>query len=187
MIREDRLPQGQILREDFPIYYYGDIPKFNKDTWDCRITGLVRNPLNFSYREFLSLPATELTTDFHCVTGWSKFDLRWKGVLFKTIAAMAEPLKEASFVSIVAEYGYTTNVPITAAMDDDVILAYEYDGKPLTPEHGFPLRLVVPKRYAYKSAKWVRGVEFLREDKLGFWETRGYSNSADPWKEDRFS
>lgn len=187
MTKKDRLPPGQVLRKDFPVYHYGDIPAFNEDTWDCKIMGLVGKPLKFSYKELLDLSSSELTTDFHCVTGWSNFDIRWKGVLFKTIAAMAEPFKEARFVSILSEHGYTTNLPIMVAMDDDVILAYEYNGKPLTPEHGFPLRLVVPKKYAYKSAKWVRGVEFLREDRPGFWETKGYSNSADPWKEDRFS
>ena len=186
-MKKDRLPPGQRVREDFPVLHYGDVPQFNEKTWDFTVKGLVKKPLKFSYKDLLSLPATELSADFHCVTGWSKFALRWKGILFRTIASIAEPLKEARFVNIIAEQGYTTNLPMDAAMGDDIIFAYEYNGKPLTPEHGFPLRLVVPERYAYKSAKWVRGVDFLKEDKKGFWETRGYSNSADPWKEERFS
>lgn len=185
-MKKDRLPPGQRLIEDFPVLHHGYIPEFDENTWDFTVSGLVENPLKLMYKEFLALPFTKLITDFHCVTGWSKFDLKWKGVLFKTIATMAKPFREARFVSIIAEHGYTTNLPLEVAMDDNVTLAYEYDGKPLTPEHGFPLRLVVPKRYAYKSAKWVRGVEFLKEDRPGFWELRSYSNSADPWKEERF-
>jgi len=186
-MKKDRLPPGQRLREDFPVLNYGDVPAFNEKTWDFTVKGLVKKSLKFSYKDLLSLPATKLTADFHCVTGWSKFDLRWKGILFKTLASMAEPLKEAKFVIIIAEQGYTTNLPIDIALGSDVFFAYEYNGEPLSPEHGFPLRLIVPKKYAYKSAKWVRGIEFIKEDKKGFWETRGYSNSADPWKEERFS
>ncbi len=185
-MKKDRLPPGQRLREDFPVLHYGDIPEFDENTWDFTVTGLVKNPLKLTYKEFMSLPSISLTTDFHCVTGWSKFNLSWKGVLFKTIASMAKPLQEARFVTIIAEHSYTTNLPFEVAMDDDVIFAYEYDGKPLTQAHGFPLRLVVPKRYAYKSAKWARGIEFLKEDRPGFWEVRGYNNSANPWKEERF-
>jgi len=185
--KKDRLPRGQRLAEDFPVLQYGGIPEFNEKQWTFTITGLVTKPLRLTYKEFLSLPSMELTTDFHCVTGWSKFDLRWKGVLFKTIVSITKPSKEASFVEITAEQGYTTNLPLSVAMDDDVIFAFGLGGKPLTLEHGFPLRLVVPKRYAYKSAKWVRGLEFLKKDRLGFWESRGYSNSADPWREERFS
>jgi DMSO/TMAO reductase YedYZ molybdopterin-dependent catalytic subunit len=185
--KKDRLPPGQRLVEDFPVFHYGDVPDFDDKKWSFTVTGLVEKPLKLMYKELLSLPSTELTADFHCVTGWSKLDLRWKGVLFKTIASMTKPLKETKYIEIIAELGYTTNLPIAAVMDDDVMFAYGLGGKPLTREHGFPLRLVVPKRYAYKSAKWVRGIAVLKEDRPGFWETRGYSNSADPWKEDRFS
>ena len=187
MNKKDRLPSGQRLVEDFPVFQYGDVPEFDEKKWTFTATGLIEKPFKLSYKEFLSLPTTELTADFHCVTGWSKFDLRWKGVLFRTIASKANPLKEAKFVEIAAEQGYTTNLPRSVLMDDDVIFAFGLGGKPLTPEHGFPLRLVVPKRYAYKSAKWVTGIKFLKEDRPGFWEKRGYSNSADPWKEERFS
>lgn len=185
-MKKDRLPPNQKLRDDFPVLHYGGIPTFDEKTWDFTVTGHVEKSLKWTFSEFLSLPSTEITTDFHCVTGWSKFDLQWKGVLFKTIASIAKPLLTAKFVNVIAEHGYTTNIPLDVAMDEDVIFAYDYGGKPLTPEHGFPLRLVVPKRYAYKSAKWVRGVEFLDIDKPGFWEVRGYSNSADPWKEERY-
>lgn len=187
MSKKDRLPPGQRLAKGFPVLHYGDIPEFDEKKWSFTARGLIEKPLKLTYKEFLSLPSTELTTGFHCVTGWSKLDIQWKGVLFKTIASMIKPLKEAKFVEIIAEYGYTTNLPTAVLMDDDVIFAYGLDRKSLTREHGFPLRLVVPKRYAYKSAKWVRGIEFLKEDRPGFWEKRGYSNSADPWKEERFS
>jgi DMSO/TMAO reductase YedYZ molybdopterin-dependent catalytic subunit len=187
VIKKDRLPPGQRLVKDFPVFQYGDILELDEKQWTFSVSGLVEKPLKLTYKEFLALPSTELTTDFHCVTGWSKYDLRWKGVLFKTMASMTKPLREAKFVEIIAEQEYTTNLPLMIAMDGDVILAYGLDGKPLTKEHGFPLRLVVPKRYAYKCAKWVTGLNFLREERLGFWEKRGYSNSADPWKEERFS
>ncbi len=187
MSKKDRLPPGQNVLEEFPVFHYGDIPQFNEKKWAFTAKGFVEKYLKLTYKEFLLLPSVELTTDFHCVTGWSKLDLRWKGVLFKTIASMAKPTREAKFVEIIAEQGYTTNLPITVVMDDDVLFAFGLGGKPLTLEHGFPLRLIVPKRYAYKSAKWVTGIEFLREDRPGFWERRGYSNSADPWKEERFS
>jgi DMSO/TMAO reductase YedYZ molybdopterin-dependent catalytic subunit len=181
-----KLPPGQRLIEDFPVLHYGDAPEVNIEDWDFTVKGLVRNPLRLSFDEFMKLPSVELRADFHCVTGWTKFNLHWKGVLFKTIAELANPLPDARYVLIFAENNYTTNLPLDIAMDNDVIFAYEYEGKPLTPEHGYPLRLVVPKRYAYKSAKWVRGIEFLQKDRPGFWEVRGYSNSADPWKEERY-
>jgi DMSO/TMAO reductase YedYZ molybdopterin-dependent catalytic subunit len=184
--RHKRIPPGQRLVKDLPVLHYGEIPKIDINNWDFTVKGLVRSPLRFTFQEFIKLPSVELVADFHCVTGWSMLDLKWKGILFKTIAQLAEPLSEARYVLILAENDYTTNLPLDVAMDDDVIFAFEYDGKPLTPEHGYPLRLVVPKRYAYKSAKWVRGVEFLSEDRPGFWEIRGYSNSADPWKEERY-
>ncbi len=181
-----RLPPGQRLIQDFPVLHYGSIPKIDINEWRFTIRGLVKHPVQFTFEEFLRLPSLTLKTDFHCVTGWSKFDLLWRGVLFKTIAEIAEPFSGARYVSIIAENEYTTNLPLEVALDKDVIFAYEYDGKPLTPEHGYPLRLVVPERYAYKSAKWVKGIELLERDRPGFWEIRGYSNSADPWKEERY-
>lgn len=184
---KDRLPPNQQLRTDFPILHFSSVPVFEKKTWTFFVKGLVENPITLGYDELLALPSAERVADFHCVTGWSQFGLSWKGVLFTTLTTIVKPLKEARFVNIIAENKYTTNITLEIAMNDDVIFAYAYDGKPLTPEHGFPLRLVVPKLYAYKSAKWVRGIEFLKNDKPGFWETRGYSNTADPWKEERFA
>ncbi len=187
MEKNNRLPPGQRLTEDFPVLHYGEIPNIDIEKWDFKAKGEIKNSIRLSFNEFIKLPSIELKADFHCVTKWSKFDLLWKGVSFKTISSIVEPLHNARFVSIFAELGYTTNLPLSVAMDDDVIFAFQYDGKPLTPEHGYPLRLVVPKKYAYKSAKWVRGIEFLEDDMPGFWERQGYSNSADPWKEERYS
>ncbi len=185
-MKNTRVPPGQSLRTDFPVLHFGDIPALNEQTWRFTVTGLAKNPLTFTYKEFLSLPSAEIVADFHCVTGWSQLDLRMKGVLFTTIASMAEPSPEAQFAFITCDDGYSTNMPISVAMDSDVIFIYEYEGKPITPEHGFPVRLMVPKRYAYKAAKWARGIEFLKNDRKGFWETRGYNNTADPWKEERY-
>jgi putative ABC transport system ATP-binding protein len=141
MSKKDRLPPGQRLVEAFPVFQYGDIPEFDEKKWSFTVTGLAEKPLKLMYKEFLSLPTTELTTDFHCVTGWSNLDLRWKGVFFKTIASMTKPLKETKFVEIIAEHGYTANLPIAVVMDNHVMFAYGLGGKPLTREHGFPLRL----------------------------------------------
>lgn len=143
-----RLPPGQRLIQDFPVLNYGGIPEIDIDSWDFIVIGLVRNPLRITFQELMRLPSVELKADFHCVTGWSKFDLPWKGVLFKTIADLVDPFPEARYVLVFTENHYTTNLPLDAAIDDDVIFAYEYDGKPLAPEHGYPLRLVVPKKYA---------------------------------------
>jgi DMSO/TMAO reductase YedYZ molybdopterin-dependent catalytic subunit len=147
----------------------------------------VHNPVKLSYDEFLKLPKTVSISDFHCVTGWSRLDNKWEGVLLKTICDLVKPLKEAKYVTITCEDGYTTSLPIADLLDPEVILAYQLHDKPLSAEHGGPLRLVVPKKYAYKSAKWVRRLRFTRDQELGFWETRGYSNTADPWKEERYA
>jgi DMSO/TMAO reductase YedYZ molybdopterin-dependent catalytic subunit len=155
--------------------------------WDFRVEGLVQNPVRLSYEEFLKLPKAVDVSDFHCVTGWSRLDNKWEGVLFKTICDLVKPLKEAKYVTIVCEDEYTTSLPLEDLLDPDVLLAYRLDDKPLPTEHGGPLRLVVPKKYAYKSAKWVRKLRFTKEQELGFWENRGYSNTADPWKEERYA
>ncbi len=186
-MKRDRLPPGQRLIDDFPVLHYGTVPCIDKIRWSFQVKGMIHNPVEFTFDEFFKLPASEIKADFHCVTGWSKFDLVWKGIPFKIIAEMAKPYSDVRFVSIFAEYGYSTSIPLEIAMEDDVIFAFELNGEPLTPEHGYPLRLIVPKRYAYKSAKWVRGVEFLEYDRLGFWESRGYNNSADPWREERYA
>ena len=188
-MKDDRqkVPPNQRTTSSFPVLHFGGVPRFDARTWDFEVVGLVRAPLRLTWAEFLKLPRTVSVSDFHCVTGWSRLDNRWEGVTFRTVCDLVDPLTEAKFVTIIAEGEYTTSLPLEDLLDPDVLLAYEFNDKPLTPEHGGPLRLVVPKKYAYKSAKWVRKLRFTREQELGFWETRGYSNTADPWKEERYA
>ncbi len=183
----ERLPPHQSLKTDFPILHFGKVPEFNKKTWDFRVDGLIENPVKLTYDELLALERTAQVSDFHCVLGWSKLDLKWEGVRFSDIARLVKPKSNARFATIEADSGYTTSLPLKDLMEPDVLFAYNFDDKPLEPAHGGPLRLVVPRKYAYKSAKWVRRVVFTEEQKPGFWEERGYSNSADPWKEERYS
>jgi DMSO/TMAO reductase YedYZ molybdopterin-dependent catalytic subunit len=186
-VNSDRVPPGQRLTDKFPVLHYGSIPEFDRQTWDLKVFGLVEEPLTLSYDHFLELPTTRIVTDIHCVTTWSKLDTIWEGVLFRELMNSVQVNPEARFVMVHCEQDFTTNVPLEVLMDDDVLLAYRYDDQPLTPEHGYPLRLVVPKKYFWKSAKWVRGLELMAQDRLGFWEVRGYHNNADPWKEERYS
>ncbi|MDP2951959.1 MAG: molybdopterin-dependent oxidoreductase, partial [Chloroflexota bacterium] len=165
----------------------GDVPRSDPATWDFRAWGLVERPLRLTWQEFLRLPRTEVVADFHCVTGWSHLTFHWEGVLFSTLAGLARPRPDATHILVHAEGDYTTNLPLKDALDEDVLFAFKVDGHDLEPIHGAPLRLVVPKKYAYKSAKWVRGVEFAGQEVLGYWEARGYSSTADPWKEERYS
>jgi DMSO/TMAO reductase YedYZ molybdopterin-dependent catalytic subunit len=185
--KSDRVPPGQRLTDKFPVLHYGSTPKFDRETWDLRVFGLVADPVTISYDQLLELPATRIVADIHCVTGWSKLDTIWEGVLFRDLVKMVEVKPEAMFVMAHCEQGFTANVPLDVLMDDDALLAYRYDDLPLSPEHGYPLRLVVPKKYFWKSAKWVRGLEMMAQDRLGFWEVRGYHNGADPWKEERYA
>ncbi len=188
--QEGRLPPGQVLTEKFPVLHYGPVPHYpDLSKWDLRVFGLVKEEKRLTWEEFNRLPRTRVVADIHCVTRWSKLDTVWEGVRFRDFleAVPVEVLPEARYVLVHAEYGFTANLPLEVMLDDDVLLATHYDGKPLTPEHGYPLRLVVPKKYFWKSAKWVRGIEFLAEDRLGFWEQAGYHNEADPWKEKRFA
>ena len=182
-----RLPPNQRLTTYFPVLHFGKVPEFDSNTWDFQAGGLVENPIRLTYDEFLALEKTVDISDFHCVTGWSRFENKWEGVRFSDLAKLVKPESNARFVTIEADGGYTTSMPLSELMEPDVILAYAFEGKPLAPIHGGPLRLVVPKKYAYKSAKWVRKVVFTEEQELGFWEQRGYSDSADPWKEERYS
>jgi DMSO/TMAO reductase YedYZ molybdopterin-dependent catalytic subunit len=182
----NRVPPGQYLTTKFPVLTYGPVPRFNPQTWDFRILGEVEEELRFTYEEFRALPRGTMVADFHCVTTWSRLDNVWEGVMVKELMKRVR-LKPAGFVLIHCDGGYTTNLPLGYFLDDGVMLAYRHDGQDLTPEHGFPLRLVVPKLYAWKSAKWVRAIEFLAEDVRGFWEVRGYHNRADPWLEERYS
>jgi DMSO/TMAO reductase YedYZ molybdopterin-dependent catalytic subunit len=182
----DRLPPGQYLTEKWPVLHAGTVPQTDLATWDFRVFGEVENPITLSWEELKSLPSRELTTDIHCVTRWSRFDARFKGVHWSELAKLVKPKPSARFVVAHAEQDFTANVPLLALEDEGALLAYEADGEPLTPEHGWPLRLVIPKRYFWKSAKWLRGIELLDHDEPGFWERLGYHNEADYWKEERY-
>ena len=181
-----RIPPNQRVTSRFPVLHVGPVPGFDSKTWDFMVEGLVANPVRLNFDAFLRLPKAVVVSDFHCVTGWSRLDNRWEGVLFKTVADLVKPLKEARFVTVVCEGDYTTSLPVEDVFESDVLLAYGFEGKPLEAVHGGPLRLVVPKKYAYKSAKWVRMLRFTKDQELGYWEQRGYSNTADPWKEERY-
>jgi DMSO/TMAO reductase YedYZ molybdopterin-dependent catalytic subunit len=182
-----RVPPGQTLTTKFPVLTYGDTPHVDLATWDLQTAGLVQTPLRLSWSEFRALPETESTSDFHCVTTWSRLDNRWRGVSFSEIAQRSGVLPEAKFVLLSCEGGYTTNLALEDCLRPDVLLAFRHDGQDLSPDHGWPLRLVVPHLYAWKSAKWLRKIEFLSKDKRGFWEKSGYHNHADPWTEERYS
>ena len=183
-----RIPRGQVLTDKFPVLSFGRVPSYpDLAAWELRVWGEVEQPFSLKWAEVRALPTIEVTLDIHCVTRWSKLDTTWQGVGFRHIAEVAQPRPSARFVLFHAEGGYTTNVPLEVALDPACLLAWSYAGKPLEPEHGYPLRGIVPGRYFWKSAKWLRGVEFLAEDQLGFWEQNGYSNSADPWREERYS
>ena len=182
-----RLPPGQSLTLKWPVLYYGSVPSFDPQSWDFRVYGLVQSPLKLSWDEFNALPKFENTSDFHCVTRWSRFDNRWNGVAMQEILRRVEPLPQAKYVLVHAEQGFTANVPLADLDRDEVLLATHHDGEPLSPEHGFPLRLIVPHLYAWKSVKWVRGLEFLDHDVAGFWEQNGYHMYGDPFKEQRYS
>ena len=183
----ERVPPGQFLTERWPVLHYGDVPTFDPATWDLRVIGLVARPLRFTWDEFRTLPLVERRGDLHCVSRWSKLDNRWQGVSLNVVLERAGVLPGARFVLFRCEAGYTTSIPLEVARSDDVLLAVAHDGAPLSPAHGFPVRAVIPGRYAWKSAKWVRAIELLEEDQLGFWERHGYSNRADPWDEERFN
>ena len=182
-----RIPPGQYKTEKFPVLHYGSVPHADLSRWDLRVFGALDSPFTLTWDQFRALPRKQVVTDIHCVTRWTKLDTVWEGVPIQTILAAAGVRPEATHVLVHAEQGYTANVPLAVLDDDDVLLADTFDGQPLEPEHGYPLRLFVPKRYFWKSAKWVRGLEFLDHDILGFWERYGYNNDADPWKEERFS
>ncbi|MBA3882166.1 MAG: sulfite oxidase-like oxidoreductase [Chthoniobacterales bacterium] len=184
---ENRLPPGQHLTPGFPVLDLGIRPDIPLHEWRLEVTGLVEHPRTFTWEEFTALPKFEDVSDFHCVTTWSKFDVKWTGVAFFTLAEAVKPKPEAKHLLFTSYDGYTTNVSIEHVMDDDVLIATAYEGKPLPRDHGGPARVIIPKLYAWKGAKFIRSIEFSAEDKLGFWEVRGYSNTADPWTENRFS
>jgi len=184
---EERLPPGQHLTPGFPVLDLGIRPEISLADWRLVITGLVENPKTFTWEEFNQLPQFEDVSDFHCVTTWSKFDCRWCGVAFFTLVEIVTPKPEAKHVLFTSYDGYSTNVALEDCLDDDVLIATQFDGHSISREHGGPARVIIPKLYAWKGAKFVRSIEFAAEDKPGFWEVRGYSNTADPWTEDRFS
>jgi len=185
--REDRLPPRQVITKKFPVYDVAPRPKFNREAWRFKIFGEVNEETSVSWDEFLALPKVEVLADFHCVTRWSKDNMLWEGVSTKTIYEIVKPDSEAQFLMIHCMEGYTTNVPLEYFLMEDSLLAYNLNGKPLEPEHGYPLRLIIPQLYAWKSAKYVNGIEFMLENSPGFWEVRGYHINGDPWKEERFS
>lgn len=184
---EARIPPGQTLTEKWPILTYGRVPRCDPQTWDFRVFGLVDEEARWTFDEFMALPTTKITADVHCVTTWSLLGSEWEGVHIREIMRHIRLKPEARFAMQHCDGGYTTNLPVEVLLDDDVLLCYRRNGEEITPDHGWPLRLVVPKRYFWKSAKWVRALEFMAHDRLGFWENYGYHNNADPWKEERFS
>ena len=181
-----RLPPGQYLTEKWPVLHAGGIPDTDLATWDFTVTGEVENPLALGWDEFNRLPRTEVTEDIHCVTRWSRFDVTFEGVHWSELEKLATPKPSAHFVVAHSEQGYTANVPIASLRDPLALLATHADGAPLTPEHGWPLRLVIPGKYFWKSAKWLRGIELTSNDRPGFWERYGYHNDADPFEEERY-
>jgi DMSO/TMAO reductase YedYZ molybdopterin-dependent catalytic subunit len=216
-VDRQRVPPGQWVTERWPVLHYGPVPDVDLDTWDFQVFGLVdeapsrppfrgvrrdgksppfrevrrdgasEQPLRLTYAQFMALPKVQVKADIHCVTRWTLLDSVWEGVAFKELMKLIRPKPEARFVLVHCEYGFTTNLPLDVLLDDDVLFATKRNGEDITPDHGWPLRLIVPKKYFWKSAKWVRGLEFLAQDRLGFWEQAGYHNNADPWKEERFA
>jgi DMSO/TMAO reductase YedYZ molybdopterin-dependent catalytic subunit len=185
--RKDRVPPGQKLTEKWPALHFGTVPDIVISQWVFAISGLVEEERGLNYQEFMSLPRVRVFSDIHCVTGWSKLDNFWEGVSTSQIRQLVSILPEAKFVMVHSAGGFTTNLSLGDFFQPDVLFAIKHNNEPLTPEHGYPLRLVVPRLYFWKSAKWVTGVEFMAEDRKGFWETYGYHNHGDPWKEERYS
>jgi DMSO/TMAO reductase YedYZ molybdopterin-dependent catalytic subunit len=186
MLGEGRLPPGQALTLKWPVLHYGGVPRFDPARWEFQVRGLVEAPLRLTWAEFKGLPRVRVTSDFHCVTRWSRFDNHWEGVAFRELLGRVKLEPRAGYVLVHAEQGFTANIPLADLDRDNVLFASHHDGAPLTAEHGFPLRLIVPHLYAWKSVKWVRGIEFLDHDLPGFWEQNGYHMYGDPWKEQRF-
>ena len=188
------LPIGQHEVKNWPVLDLGEQPDVSTSEWKLEVAGLVDHPFTLTWDEFMALPQVDDASDFHCVTTWSRFNNQWRGVRFRAIAEQAVPKEEARHVLCTgydfmpgSSIPYTTNLPLQRALDPDVLLVHTWEGKPLPREHGGPCRMITPKLYAWKGAKWIRKIEFLGEDRKGFWEVRGYSNSAEPWFNDRYS
>lgn len=184
---KDRLPPGQYLTEKFPVLDLGHQPDFDPATWELRIDGAVAHPARVSWQQFADLPTVTRTRDFHCVTKWSTYDLTWTGVAFELLCDMVDPDPEATFVLQHGADGYTTNVSLKEMIAGDCMIAYKLNGEPLPREHGAPARIILPKLYAWKGAKFLSRLEFKTEDSPGFWEVRGYHEHGDPWNEERFA
>jgi len=185
MKQAGRLPPGQTLTQKFPVLHYGPVPAIDPATWRLSVVGEVERAMSWSWEEFQQLPTVTITTDIHCVTRWSKFDTTWEGPLFRDFITLFGVKPAAKYVIAHAPNGFSTNLPLDAMLDDDVLLAWKFNGALLEREHGFPVRTLVPKRYFWKSAKWLTRLEFSASDRPGFWEQTGYHNEGDPWKEER--
>ena len=189
-----QLPVGQHVVKNWPVLDLGDVPDIPLDRWRLELGGLVENPVTLTWDTFLALPQVEDVSDFHCVTTWSRFDNHWRGVRFRTLAELAVPEDAARFVLCTGydvapgtDIPYTTNLPVARAIEEDVLLVHTWEGRPLPREHGGPVRMITPKLYAWKGTKWIRRIDFVAENRRGFWEERGYSDSAEPWLNDRYS
>jgi DMSO/TMAO reductase YedYZ molybdopterin-dependent catalytic subunit len=185
--KDPTIPPGQVETLKFPVLHVGSVPAIDRASYKLAVTGLIEHPLEFSYDDLRALPATEYHGDIHCVTRWSKKATAWRGVVFRDLVALVKPHADATHVIQYADNDYTTNLPLDAMLDDDVLIAYEFEGEPIEPIHGGPVRVLVPKKYFWKSSKWVHRIDFTDRDQLGFWEKRGYNNNADPWKEERYA
>jgi DMSO/TMAO reductase YedYZ molybdopterin-dependent catalytic subunit len=183
--RGNRVPPGQHLVKDWPVLHYGNVPRMETSEWTFFISGLVDRELKLSYAEFEALPKVKVFSDIHCVTTWSRLDNTWEGPGTKTVAELVKVKPEARFVIVHGAGGFTTNLTLADFLSGDALFTFTHDGKPLTAEHGGPVRLIVPRLYFWKSAKWVTGIEFMAEDHPGFWERAGYHNHGDPWTEER--
>lgn len=185
--RQNRIPPGQRVTEKWPVLHHGAVPTIDISNWTFTISGLVAEERKLTYEEFKSLPQVEVLSDIHCVTGWSRLSNLWEGVSTSVVRELVTILPEAKFVIVHSTGGFTTNLSLSDFFQPDVLFALKHEGKLLTPEHGYPVRLVVPRLYFWKSAKWVVGVEFVDRDKPGFWESAGYHNRGDPWQEERYA
>jgi DMSO/TMAO reductase YedYZ molybdopterin-dependent catalytic subunit len=185
--KAQRIPPGQYLTEDFPVLSAGPTPRLPLDRWTFKIEGLVKEQVSWTWEDFLKLPSQKFVVDISCVTKWTHLDMRWEGVSVDTLLEHVELDRKAAFVIAFSHEGYTTNLPLADLLNGQAFVAYKYEDKPLAPEHGGPARLVVPHLYFWKSAKWVAGLRFTEKDRRGFWESAGYHNHGDPWKEERYS
>ena len=189
-----QLPVGQHEVRNWPVLDLGDLPEVRTEDWRLEVGGLVDNPVTLTWDDFMALPQVDDVSDFHCVTTWSRFGNHWRGVRLRSVAELAVPRDDARFVVCTGydhmpdtDIPYTTNLPLARAVEDDVLLVHTWEGRPLPREHGGPVRMITPKLYAWKGTKWIRAIEFVARDRKGFWEVRGYSNSAEPWFNDRYS